>query len=76
MLPVSTKQLLTTLAVTAAGALAVAGAHPPALVAYNGHAGLGASVDQRDQTDAGFVVAASWRPRIAVADGTSNTLVT
>ena len=76
MLPVSTKQLLTTLAVTAAGALAVAGAHQPALVAYDGHAGLGASVYQRDQTDADFVVAASWRPRIAVADGTSNTLVT
>jgi hypothetical protein len=76
MLPVTTKQLLTTLAVTAAGALAVAGAHQPALVAYDGHAGLGASIYQRDQTDADFVVAASWRPRIAVADGTSNTLLT
>ena len=76
MLPVTTRQLLTTLAVTAAGALAAAGAHPPALVAYNGHAGLGASADSRDQTDADLVVAASWRPRIAVADGTSNTLVT
>jgi len=76
MLPVTTKQLLATLAVTAAGVLAVAGAQQPALVAYDGHAGLGASVHQRDQTDAGFVVAASWRPRIAVADGTSNTLLT
>ena len=76
MLPVSTKQLLSTLAVTAAGALAVAGARQPALVAYDGHAGLGASVSQRNQTDADFIVAASWRPRIAVADGTSNTLVT
>jgi hypothetical protein len=37
------------------------------LIAYNGHAGLGASAYQHNQTDPEFLAAAS------VSDGTSNT---
>ena len=39
------------------------------LIAYNGHAGLGASAYQHNQTDLEFVAATS------VSDGTSNTIM-
>ncbi len=39
------------------------------LIAYNGHAGLGGSAYQHNQTDLEFVAAAG------VSDGTSNTIM-
>jgi hypothetical protein len=65
------KHTLATLAVTA-GVLVAAGAagaatDPPGLIAYNGHAGLGAAVYQHNQTDLEFVR--------GVTDGTSNTIM-
>ena len=56
------KRLVATLAVTTS-LLAAAG--PAAAILYNGHAGLGSSVYQHNQTDLEFAV-----------DGTSNTLQT
>ena len=78
MLRTALKPSLAVLA--AVGGLAAAGSvsaghDQPGLVLYNGHAGLGASLYQHEQTDPEFVVTASWRPR-AASDGTSNTLVT
>jgi hypothetical protein len=54
MLGINLKYSLATVAVAAG------------LVAYNGHAGLGASVYQHNQTDLEFLA--------GVTDGTSNTL--
>ena len=71
MLDINLKRSFATVAV-AAGLLAPAAAaspgnHPSGLVSYNGHAGLGASVYQHNQTDPDA--------RAGVTDGTSNTLV-
>ncbi len=73
MLGINLKRSLATVAV-AAGVLAAAGpasaaTHQSGLVAYNGHAGLGASVYQHDQTDLEFLVVAG------IQDGTSNTIM-
>ncbi len=54
------------IAAVAAGVLASAGSASAAPV-YNGHAGLGASVYQHNQTDVEYVA--------AVSDGTSNTIM-
>ena len=71
MFGINLKHSLATVAV-ATGLLAVAGSasagtHPPGLVAYSGHAGLGASVYQHNQTDLEFLA--------GVTDGTSNTIL-
>jgi Protein of unknown function (DUF1559) len=73
MFDINLKHSLATVAV--AGLLAAAGSasaatHPSGLVAYNGHAGLGASVYQHDQTDLEYVARAA-----GVTDGTSNTIM-
>ena len=72
MFGINLKHSLATVAV-AAGVLAAAGSasagtHQSGLIAYNGHAGLGASVYQHNQTDLEFLVA-------GVKDGTSNTIM-
>jgi hypothetical protein len=74
MLDINLKQSLATVAV-AAGLLAAAGpasagTHDAGVIAYNGHAGLGASVYQHNQADLEFVARAA-----AVEDGTSNTIM-
>ena len=58
------------LAIVAVGLLAAAGSasaqtHDPGVVVYSGHAGLGASVYQHNQTDL----------ELGVTDGTSNTIM-
>jgi hypothetical protein len=68
MFNLTLKRALATVAVMA-GLLAVAGP-AGAVVLYSGHAGLGASVYQHNQTDLEFLVA----PQGHVTDGTSNTL--
>jgi hypothetical protein len=78
MLRISSKPSLAVLAAIGGLALAAsagAGHDQPGLVLYNGHAGLGASLYEHNQTDPEFLVTASWRPR-AASDGTSNTLMT
>ena len=71
MLVLKLKRSFATVAVAAgvlvAAASASAGNPPSELVGYNGHAGLGASVYQHDQTDLEFLAA-------GVMDGTSNTI--
>ena len=57
---------ITTNIAAVATALVLAAATPAGVIAYNGHAGLGASY-QHNQTDLEFVA--------AVHDGTSNTLM-
>jgi hypothetical protein len=61
MFDVTLKRSVAALAVTA-GLLATAG--PAGAIVYNGHAGLGSSVYQHNQTDLEHV-----------ADGTSNTMM-
>jgi hypothetical protein len=51
----------------AAAGSASAGTQPSGVIAYNGHAGLGASVYQHNQTDLEFLA--------GVIDGTSNTIL-
>ena len=65
MFGINLKRSLATVAV-AAGVLAAAGpasaaTHQSGLVAYNGHAGLGASVYQHNQTDLEFLAFAGSR---------------
>jgi hypothetical protein len=85
------KHSLATVAV-AAGLLAAAGSaraetHQSGVVGYNGHAGLGASVYQHNQTDPEFLAFSPQRPgsegfwlgsndalAAIVTDGTSNTI--
>ena len=68
MFNVTLKRAFAALAVTAG---LLAGAGPAgALVLYDGHAGLGASVYQHNQTDLEFLAA----PQGQITDGTSNTL--
>ena len=66
------KRALATVAVgaglLAAAAPASAATQPSGAIAYNGHAGLGASVYQHNQTDLEFLAA-------GITDGTSNTIV-
>jgi hypothetical protein len=74
MLGINLKHSIATVAV-AAGLLASAGSagaatHPSGLVVYNGHADLGASVYQHDQTDLELLDALDAN----VTDGTSNTI--
>ena len=74
MLGINLKHSLATVAV-AAGLLAAAGSasagtHPSGVISYNGHAGLGASVYQHNQTDHEFLALAA-----SVTDGTSNTMM-
>jgi hypothetical protein len=74
MLGINPKHSLATVAV-AAGLLAAAGSasagtDPPGVISYNGHAGLGASVYQHNQTDHEFLA-----PAASVTDGTSNTIM-
>jgi hypothetical protein len=72
----------------AAAGSASAGTHQSGVVAYNGHAGLGASVYQHDQTDLEFLAFSPQGPgsegfwlgsndalAASVADGTSNTIM-
>ena len=62
-------------AVLAATGPASAGALQPAVVAYNGHAGLGAFVNQHNQTELDFMRPGPTDPVAAgVSDGTSNTI--
>ena len=70
MFDISLKRSLATVAV-AAGLLAAAGPASAGTrdadgITYNGHAGLGASVYQHNQTDLEF---------LGVTDGTSNTIM-
>jgi hypothetical protein len=92
MFDISLKHSLATVAV-AAGLLATAGpasagTHDSDVIAYNGHAGLGASVYQHNQTDLEFLALSSQRPgsggfwrgsnaalAAGVSDGTSNTIM-
>ena len=75
MLGINLKRVLATVAVVvgvlAAAGSASAGTRQSGLVAYNGHAGLGASVYQHDQTDLEFALA----PVAGIQDGTSNTMM-
>jgi hypothetical protein len=64
------KRSLAALAVTV-GLLTAAG--PAGAVLYNGHAGLGSSAYQHNQTDLEF--AFSLQKPGAIVDGTSNTLL-
>ena len=80
MLGINFKHTLA-IAIVAAGVLASAGSasagtRPSGLVLYNGHAGLGASVYQHNQTDL-ELLAFSSHPAVAagVTDGTSNTIM-
>jgi hypothetical protein len=76
MFDINLKHSLATVAV-AAGLLAAtgpasAGTHDAGVIAYNGHAGLGASVYQHNQTDLEFLAVP---PHAAgITDGTSNTI--
>jgi hypothetical protein len=75
MFDINLKHSLATVAV-AAGLLAAAGpasagTHDPDGIAHNGHAGLGASVYQHNQTDLEFLAASQGH----IADGTSNTIM-
>jgi hypothetical protein len=90
MFGINLKHSLATVAV-AAGLLAAAGSasagtHPSGLVAYNGHAGLGASVYQHNQSDLEFLAFSPQAPgsegfwlgsndALGVTDGTSNTIL-
>ncbi|MDA0158734.1 hypothetical protein OM076_00540 [Solirubrobacter ginsenosidimutans] len=56
----------------AAAGSACADAHGPGVIGYNGHAGLGASVYEHNQTDLEFLTCLPLGSR--VKDGTSNTL--
>ena len=58
-----------TLAIGSVAAVALATAGSASAVTYNGHAGLGASAYQHNQTDLEFLASAG------VTDGTSNTIV-
>jgi hypothetical protein len=91
MFGINLKHSLATVAV-AAGLLAAAGSasagtHESGLIAYNGHAGLGASVYQHNQTDLEFLALSPQGPgsegvrlgsndalAAGVTDGTSNTI--
>ena len=84
MLGINLKHTLATVAV-AVGVLIAAGSassatHQSGLVAYNGHAGLGASAYQHSQTDHDFLASEGFRLGsndalgAAVTDGTSNTI--
>jgi hypothetical protein len=75
MLGINLKHTLAIVTV-AAGVLATAGSasagtHQSGLVLYNGHAGLGASAYQHNQTDLEFLAL----PPARVTDGTSNTIM-
>jgi hypothetical protein len=60
---------------TAAGS-ASAATYQSGLIAYNGHAGLGASVYQHNQTDLEFLAFSPQGPGSeGVTDGTSNTVM-
>jgi Protein of unknown function (DUF1559) len=90
MLDINLKHSLATVAV-AAGLLAAAGpasAGTHDVIAYNGHAGLGASVYQHNQTDLevvalspqgpgseGFWLGSNDALAAGVTDGTSNTIM-
>jgi hypothetical protein len=65
---VTLKRSVAALAVTA-GLLAAAG--PAGAIVYNGHAGLGSSAYQHNQTDLEF----AFPPQGAISDGTSNTVL-
>jgi hypothetical protein len=92
MFDINLKHSLATVAV-AAGLLAAAGpasagTHDADVIAYNGHAGLGASVYQHNQTDLEFLALSPQGPgsegfrlgsngalAAGVTDGTSNTIM-
>ena len=83
MLDFNLKRSLAT-AVVVAGLLAAAGpasagTNDPSVVVYNGHAGLGASVYQHNQTDLEFLAVSRQGANDAAAagatDGTSNTIM-
>ena len=77
MFDITLKRSVAALAVTT-GLLAAAG--PANAILYNGHAGLGSSVYQHNQTDLEFAASpqsatAQGSPvRADIVDGTSNTL--
>ena len=73
MFGIKLKHSIATVAV-AAGVLAAAGSasagtHQSGLITYNGHAGLGASVYQHNQTELEFLALSG------IQDGTSNTVM-
>jgi hypothetical protein len=92
MFGINLNRSLATVAV-AAGVLAAAGpasaaAHQSGVISYNGHAGLGASAYQHNQTDLeflafspqgpgseGFRLGSTHAPVSGVQDGTSNTVM-
>ncbi len=68
MLSINLKRSVVTLAVTT-GLLAAAG--PASAIVYNGHAGLGSSAYQHNQTDYDYL----WTAHATgISDGTSNTV--
>jgi len=73
MFGINLKHSLATVAVAAgvlaAAASASAATHQSNLIAYNGHAGLGTSAYQHNQTDREFLAVSP------VSDGTSNTIM-
>ena len=84
MFGIKLKHSLATVAVAvgvlAAAGSASAGTHQSGLVAYNGHAGLGASAHQHNQTDLEFLALSPRGPgsdtvAAGVTDGTSNTIM-
>jgi len=60
-------------AVLATAGSASAGTHQSGLITDNGHAGLGASVYQHNQTDREFSAVSPHAPAAGAQDGTSNT---
>ena len=74
MFGINLKHSLATIGI---GVLATAGSasastHPLGVIVYNGHAGLGASVYQHNQTDLESLAASALAA--GVRDGTSNTI--
>ena len=62
-----------TLAIGSVAAVALATAGSASAGTYHGHAGLGASAHQHNQTDLEFLAFAPHSPAAGVTDGTSNT---
>ena len=64
-----------TLAIGSVAAVALATAGSASAVTYNGHAGLGASAYQHNQTDLEFLAFSPQTHAAGVTDGTSNTIM-
>jgi len=75
--PIAHEHALATVVVAAAvlatAGSASAGTHQSGLITDNGHAGLGASAYQHNQTDREFSAVSPPAPAAGAQDGTSNT---